>query len=148
MGFVSVQVPEERVLEVYGLLANEDSRGPAAGTDEDSVSEMDWPEDVVLRAARESAEPMRELLRVLLEAGDDGVTTVEIAEELDLARGAASVAGMLGAFGRRCANRYKMTKPLWSDEWEELDDGGTTTRLTLWPAYRDALRRFLDRNGD
>lgn len=153
MAFVSVMVPEERVLEVYALLAPEQRTGRdgAAARPEPDLAdggEAAWPEDVVLRAARESAEAMRGVLRILVEAGDDGLTTVEIADQLHLARGAASVAGMLGAFSRRCFNRYGMSDPLWEAQWEELEDGGTTTRLSLYEAYRGPLRRFFERNGD
>jgi hypothetical protein len=54
------------------------------------------------------------VLLFLAEHGGEEVTSAEIADAIDAERGWNTVAGMLGAFGRRSANRYKRPDPMWS----------------------------------
>lgn len=94
--FVYVPVPAVRVAEVFRLLA-----GLPGKTAEASDSER-----VVRRVFLESEENFRALLRFLASRAGQSISTAEAAEALGLPNGAASLAGMLGAFARRSKNRY------------------------------------------
>lgn len=96
MPIAYVPVPEDRLAEVYKLLAS-----PPAGQDGATVDEA-----LIEQMYRESDRPFRRLLEYLAERADKPVSTTRVAEDLALRRGTRSLAGMLGAFGRRSANRY------------------------------------------
>jgi len=96
--FVHVPVPADRVEDVYRfLLGLADTEG-AVDSDLDRL---------VNRVYRESDEQFRRLLKLLARHSGEPLNTEQVAKELDLDRGAASLAGMLGAFGRRAKNRYE-----------------------------------------
>lgn len=94
--FVYVPVPVGRVAEVFRLLASLPG----------DTAEASDPERVVRRVFLESEENFRALLRFLAGRPGQSISTAEAAEALGLPNGAASVAGMLGAFARRSKNRY------------------------------------------
>ncbi|MFL5913052.1 MAG: hypothetical protein ACJ768_21100 [Gaiellaceae bacterium] len=95
MPYVYLPVPEDRVEDVYRLLA---------GADE---AEAKLDQKVLLeRAYRESDGAFRRLLDYLAERPGEPVTTKQLAAGIGLERGTASLAGMLGAYGRRARNRY------------------------------------------
>lgn len=94
--FVYVPVPIRRVEEVFRLLASL-PRDTAEASD---------PERVVRRIFLESEENFRALLRFLAGRPGQSIGTAEAADALGLPNGAASLAGMLGAFARRSKNRY------------------------------------------
>jgi len=131
--FVNVPVPAERVQEVYSLLAQQ----PAGGSSRPSVGGADagWTEALVVRMFKESADPMQHMLRMLADADGAEVSTNEIAAKLDLPKGAASVAGMAGAIGRRVNSRYSMDGLPWTSRWRYVDPSdetkGTETLISL-----------------
>jgi hypothetical protein len=95
--YVYVAVPADRVQDVYRfLLGLADGEG-AVDSDLDRL---------VVRVYRESDEQFRRLLELLARFPGQALSTDLVAEELELARGSAALAGMLGAFGRRTKNRY------------------------------------------
>ena len=94
---VYIPVPANRVDDVFRFLL-----GLA---DDDGAVDSDL-DRIVHRVFRESDEQFRRLLYFLAQRPGASVTTDEVADGLDLFRGAASLAGMLGAFGRRSNNRY------------------------------------------
>jgi hypothetical protein len=95
--YVYVPVPADRVEDVNRfLLGLADTKG-AVDSDLDRL---------VNRVYRESDEQFRRLLALLARSPGDPLSTELVAEELQLERGPASLAGMLGAFGRRANNRY------------------------------------------
>lgn len=61
---------------------------------------------------------MRQLLGFLADHPDKEVTSEQIADALDAAKGWNTVAGMLGAFGRRASNRYERRDPMWELRWD------------------------------
>lgn len=134
--FVMVPVPASRVQEVYGLLAR--PAGSAPAHTEVPNDEGGWNADLVRRMFKESGDPMQQMLRLLAEADGDERSTNEIAATLGLPKGAMSVAGMVGALGRRVSNRYGMDGPPWSTRWRFIDPDdqakGTETLISM-PAW-------------
>lgn len=94
--YVYVPVPADRLEEVFRFLAGLNN----------GESERADLEALVRRIYRESDEQFRYLLLLLADRPNQPLSTEEVAEALDLERGTASLAGMLGAFGRRSNNRY------------------------------------------
>lgn len=119
-GFVYVPVPQERVAEVYELLAGEPKGAADVGVDRQRLRLLE-------RIYRESDVGLRSLLRYLSKRPERPVTTTKVAKDLELPRGASSLAGMLGAFARRSQNRY---------------DGYTPIETTYNPV-RDATELFM-----
>src|SRR5690349_13432275 len=95
-GFVYVPIPEHLVQKVFRFVANDgvDADGNGGST------------ALIERVYRESEDSFRSLLRYLAERPDTPVTTQQVAKDLKLYRGTGSLAGMLGAYGRRATNRY------------------------------------------
>jgi hypothetical protein len=127
--FISVPVPNDRVTEVYELLAHPTPQ-----------SNGHWPLELVARAMHESPPGPRAAFELLAERGDHGATTQELVQELDYKRGGAALAGMFGAFGRRCLRRYGQTSRLYVRVW---DPGLHEARYTLKPEYREAVLAAL-----
>ena len=96
--YVYVPVPTDRVKDVFLLLSGQHQEQSSADPDLGQV---------ITRIYRESEEQFRRLLRFLADRPGVPVSTLEVAEGLDLYRGTGSLAGMLGAFGRRSTNRYE-----------------------------------------
>ena len=126
--FVNVPVPASRVQEVYALL------GKSAATAAEPLGDG-WTDSLIRRMYAESADQMRELLKLLAKADGEEVSTNEIAAALELPKGAKSVAGMVGALGRRVNSRYGMEALPWTSRWRYIDladeTKGTETLLSL-----------------
>lgn len=126
MGYVMMAIPAELVPAVVELVEGQDRAFPglsvAIAASEDGFV-YGWDANAVRRAYKESADKMRAILRFLASRPDQEVSTEEIAEAIDAKFGWNTVAGMLGAFGRRCANRYGKPKPMWEYRY---DDRGRT----------------------
>ncbi len=116
MQYVLMAIPAQFVPEVAALIAAFDVSSPVLlpeASSDDGPMINGWTEDLVRQAFRESADPMRNVLLFLAHHGGEEVTAVEIADAIDAKRGWNTVAGMLGAFGRRSVNRYKRSQPMW-----------------------------------
>lgn len=87
------------------------------GRDDHNSEHLDA--ELVERMYAESHENHRALLRALAAHSGQWISTGELASELGKANGARAVAGMMGAFGRRAANRYEGRKP-WRSRWDPL----------------------------
>lgn len=94
--YVYVPVSVDKLEEVFRFLAGLNDAEPARAN----------LEALVRRIYRESDEQFRRLLHLLADRPNQPLSTEEVAEALALERGTASLAGMLGAFGRRSNNRY------------------------------------------
>jgi hypothetical protein len=120
--FIQVPVPRQYVTKVYELVARLD----ADGTPEAEASGRDDREDGVLTQAlvwriyRESEDPHKRLLEFLADHPDQWLSSQAVADGLGLEHGRRSLAGSLGAFGRRAEHRYSGQKP-----FESLWDGET-----------------------
>ena len=123
MGYVMMAIPEEFVPAVTRLVEGRQGSTPErileAPTEQGFV--YGWDRDMVRRAYRESADKMRNLLGFLAENPDREVSSYEIAEAIGAKFGWNTVAGMLGAFGRRCANRYGRSMPMWEFRHDNQD---------------------------
>jgi hypothetical protein len=118
--FVSILVPRQHVTKVYGLIASLESGNASpvaaqagAGSDGDA-----WPEDLIVRQYRESPESMKKFQRFLAEHPGQEFSTSEMAEPIGAEYGWNSVAGALGAYGRRVKNRYKRDSFPFQSRWD------------------------------
>jgi hypothetical protein len=140
MAYVMMAIPSELVPAVTAFIEGrpEPSVGPGAESPQDSAFIHGWDAETVRRAYRESADRMRGILDFLADNEDHEVSTGEIAEAIGAKFGWNTVAGMLGAFGRRSANRYGRGLPMW--EFRNSDDDRTLLRMPAGPA--EAIRSF------
>lgn len=109
---VMVPVPEDRVMEVYALLArakgavDQQPSAIAAATEAEAAPSTD--EALIARAYRESPPAMQRFLDYLVDRPGEWVSSRAAGKEIGL--GWNQVAGVLGAFGRRWHNRYQQPK--------------------------------------
>jgi hypothetical protein len=140
MQFVLMAIPTALVPQVADLLAGFSLTAEIAPGFESSGSKAgfpnEWTETLVRRAYQESADPMRQLLAFLADHADEEVTSEQIADALNAEKGWNTVAGMLGAFGRRSANRYERPRPMWDFRWDT--DG--RARLKMPAAVADVIK--------
>src|SRR4051794_34964806 len=114
--FVYVPVPARWAPQTYAFLAELAADDPEPEvTEPKNTADLDY--ETVARMYGESEAPHRRLLDLLANASDEWLYTSDIAEQLALPNGSRSVAGMLGAFGRRAKHRYKGQTP-WDTEWD------------------------------
>lgn len=125
-----VPTPRQFVGEVYALLAQlmgtteaEVAEG-AEGADEAVVAEeaagpVTADEDLIRRIYNESHEAHRRLLKRLADSPDEWIFASQLAKDLELSAGNKSLAGMLGALGRRSNHRYEGKRAFYS-EWDHL----------------------------
>jgi hypothetical protein len=125
--YVLMAIPTALVPQVANLIAGFEVRSESPVIDSPAVcaspSPSDgslingWTQDLVRRAFKESADPMRKLLLFLADHADEEVTSIDIAEAIEAKRGWNTVAGMLGALGRRSVNRYDREQAMWESRW-------------------------------
>lgn len=111
--FINIPVPRDRVQDVYELLARIAIDKPAQARQSGRVNgTIEWPEDLLMRAYRESPPAMKVVFDYLASHADKAATSEMLKNAI------ASVlkkpgykrdqlAGVLGAFGRRWKNRYR-----------------------------------------
>lgn len=140
MQYVLMAIPTDLVPKVAALIAGFDLAGVSSDVPATPAGNggliNGWTEDLVRQAFKESADPMRRVLLFLAEHGGEEVTSAEIADAINAERGWNTVAGMLGAFGRRSANRYKRTDPMWSSR--EGEGGGSLFKMPV--AVAEAIK--------
>jgi hypothetical protein len=100
--YVYVPVPASRVDDVFRFLL---------GLGKEEMAEGPDLEERLGRVYRESDGQFRRLLRLLADRAGQPLSSEEVADALELERGTASLAGMLGAYGRRSNNRYESFWP-------------------------------------
>ncbi len=138
MQYVLMAIPAELVPAVAALVAECDAEErpfPSQAESAERPMINGWTESLVKRAYQESADPMRRVLLFLAKHGGREVTSEEIADAIDAERGWNTVAGMLGAFGRRSTNRYGRKHPMW-----DVRQGETGTLFKMPPAVADAIK--------
>jgi hypothetical protein len=132
-GYVLIAVPTQLVPAVTEFIGRQSSGGGpsvreaavARVLEKDGDVINGWDQSLIERAYNESADPMRSLLRFLAAHADREVSPDEIAEGIGV-KDWNSVAGMLGAFGRRSTNRYRREFFPWETRW---DDGKTRIKM-------------------
>jgi hypothetical protein len=103
---VNVAVPRRHLARVYGLIAELDGGGiatpaPAAGNGND-----EWTPSRIRRMVQESDTAMRAILTALATHPEEWLTTTNLAAAIGGSADWNTVAGTLGAFGRRRKSRY------------------------------------------
>lgn len=120
MGYVLVAVPAELVPEVTELVERRRVELDVVADPAKSFLHG-WDEPTIRRAYRESGDNMRKILRFLAHHAGREVDADEVAAAIGARFGWNSVAGMLGAFGRRSANRYGKPLPMWEQRYDDRD---------------------------
>jgi hypothetical protein len=125
MPYVMMAIPAELVPAVSEFLEAQESRSDRVRLAErggDGAGEPGfvhgWNRATVQRAYRESADQMRALLRFLARNSNLEVSAPELADAIEAKYGWNTVAGMLGAFGRRSFNRYGRSEPMWEYRYD------------------------------
>jgi hypothetical protein len=130
MAYVMIAVPAELVPAVTEFIQQQDGtrkRAAVPESDEDGLL-YGWTEDLLRRAYGESGEPMKKLLVFLAESPESEFNSDEIAQGIGVTDW-NSVAGMLGAFGRRVSNRYGRARPPWVERRDDLQGGKWVKRM-------------------
>ncbi len=122
--YETVPTPRQFVGEVYALLARLMGTSEAEVTEEAAIAEeptgsVTTDEDLIRRIYNESHEAHRRLLKRLAESPDEWIPASQLAEDLELSGGNKSLAGMLGALGRRSNHRYEGKRAFYS-EWDHM----------------------------
>jgi len=120
-----VPTPRQFVGEVYALLARlmgtteAEVASEAIVVAEEAAGPVTTDEDLIRRIYNESHEAHRRLLKRLAESPDEWIFASKLAKDLELSGGNKSLAGMLGALGRRSNHRYEGKRAFYS-EWDHL----------------------------
>jgi hypothetical protein len=117
--FIDVPVPSQHVTKVYELIARlETGREPEADASGSGERENGSPtQALVRRMYRESEDAHKRLLEFLADHPDEWLGSQAVADGLRLEHGRKSLAGSLGAFGRRADHRYGGRKPF-DSRWD------------------------------
>jgi len=125
--FVNIPVPRQYVTQVYGFIASlgghvGESAGQSASS-ADTVTDADesWTEDLIVRQYRESPPSMKKFQQFLAENAGKDFSSTEIAEAIGAEHGWNSIAGALGAYGRRVKNRYKRSSFPFNQSWDHAN---------------------------
>ena len=120
--YISIPVPRHLVVGVYAWIAAQggNEERPQART-ATRVEETGWSAPLLVRMVEESPIAMKYILKLLAENAETELPTRELARALIHKPEADSltVAGTLGAFGRRCKNRYQQDKWPFKVRWDE-----------------------------
>jgi len=142
--FVNIPVPSQYVTQVYGFIASlsgqtgESQVEPASSSDLETKSE-NWTEDLIIRQYRESPESMKKFQQYLAEHAGQDFSSTEIAVAIGAEHGWNSIAGALGAYGRRVKNRYKRSSFPFQQGW---DHEHGEMRHGMTPEVAEIIRRL------
>jgi hypothetical protein len=118
--FVSIPVPKRHLTRVYGFIASlEGTDGisqAALGLNGDG-STKEWTPELIRRQFLESPDTIKRFEKLLAEHEGEWLSTSDIAQALGAARGPKTIAGALGAYGRRVSNRYGMSNWPFENRW-------------------------------
>jgi hypothetical protein len=117
--FVSIPVPKRHLTRVYGFIAAlEDAQATAqAAVGNGDGKEKIWTPELLRRQFMESPDTIKRFQKLLAAHEGTWLSTSKIADALGAARGAKTVAGALGAYGRRVSNRYRMSTWPFENRW-------------------------------
>jgi len=137
--FVTVQVPVDRVQEVYELLGRKPARPSFAYGLADDGHPRGWSEALIDRMFIESSGAMRTILGVLADKSPAFVSTADIAAAAGFT--VRQVVASFGPFKKRVRGRYGMA--LWPFETREFVDAGIT-KYSMSPATAARIRILID----
>jgi hypothetical protein len=118
--FVSVQVPVERVQEVYELLGRQPSRASVVHYVTEEGHPAGWNQALIDRMFVESSDAMQRILVAIAQRSPGFVTSAEIGAAAGMT--VRQVVASLGPFGKRIRGRYGMA--LWPFETRDFVDAG------------------------
>jgi hypothetical protein len=125
---VNVMVPRRYLSQVYGLIARLDdggaqpsssdgspapagaSAGGANGAGASATVSDEWTPSRLRRAVRESSPALREIFMALADKPGQWLSMPDLAAAIGPTADWKTVAGTLGAFGRRLKSRYGLEK--------------------------------------
>jgi hypothetical protein len=128
MSYIMMAIPAELVPAVTEFIERrQEDTLPRLTSPTEKGFVHGWNRETVRRAYRESGDEMRRLLGFLAQNPDREISSYELADALEARFGWNSIAGMLGAFRRRCGNRYGRTEPMWEVRYDK--EGHTLLRM-------------------
>ena len=125
---VAVMVPKRHLSKVYGFIAQLDSNSPEAGNspaEAPTDAASDWTSARVRRMVQESQQAMRDVLQAMAEKAGTWVSVPELASAISNNPKADwnTIAGAMGAFGRRVKNRYGIDKKPFERRYDHTTHG-------------------------
>lgn len=118
--FISIPVPKRHLTRVYGFIASlelpEGTTQARVGLNGDG-KQKEWTPELIRRQFVESPDTIKRFERLLADHEGTWLSTSNIAQALGAARGAKTIAGALGAYGRRVSNRYRMSTWPFENRW-------------------------------
>ena len=115
---VSILVPKLHLKEIYGFISTLDGEGkPTAET----MKAEDWLPDLIRRQFDESPEIIKRFQKILASHPGEKFLTSDMASKLKASKGPKTIAGALGAYGRRTKNRYKMETWPFKNAWNHTE---------------------------
>jgi|tagenome__1003787_1003787.scaffolds.fasta_scaffold20868490_3 hypothetical protein len=116
---VPVMVPRPLLTHVYGLIAKLHGEltapvdVPTQHANGDATTSNGWTPSLLRKMLQQSPPAMKDVLRTMAEHPDEWLTTKQLAEAIQNNRNAdwMTLAGTMGAFGRRLKNRYGIENP-------------------------------------
>jgi hypothetical protein len=117
---VSIPVPKRHLTRVYGFIASLES---ADGISQESLGlngdgkKKEWTAELIRRQFLESPDTIKRFEKLLAERAGTWLSTSEIAQALGASHGTKTIAGALGAYGRRVSNRYQMSTWPFETRW-------------------------------
>jgi len=131
--YVSVPVPSELVPEVYALIsAHMVNKGNGSRAVEDPSSgeaSSALSDELLKRIWDESGVTMRKALKHLAQFPGQAIGAQDLTKAVFGNPKGHKLAGAMGAFGRRCQNRYKGAKPF-AVKWNVLSSRWEYTMAT------------------
>jgi hypothetical protein len=121
---VSILVPKRHLARIYGYISTlDEDAASGASTPEaaEGAEEPTWTPELVRRQFNESPEIIKRFQKLLAAHPDAWFSTATIATQLNAAKGSKTIAGALGAYGRRTSNRYKMKSWPFRNDWNHIE---------------------------
>lgn len=151
IAYLEIPVPTHLVLDVYRFIS-----GSSKGQDTsipvepgiEAEGQQEWTTELLERMYMESPkQSIQVIMRYLADHPDQWVPSSELVEAVKEVRDkemkSGSLAGMLGAFGRRCKNRYSMDQWPMENKWSH-ERGEVIYRMPEWVA--EVIRRVSGQN--
>jgi hypothetical protein len=141
---VNVLVPRRHLSQVYGLIAQLEGAASVAPAEHRAATETEeqsdeWTASRLRTMVEQSGPAMRDILRALAERPGEWLTTEDLAEALTGKPKATwnTIAGTLGAFGRRLSSRYGL------ESWPFQYKRDHEARCWVYSMTRDTATKIL-----
>ena len=138
---VSVPVPTRHLGRVYAFIAS--LEGVTFDPKEPSLSTEEWDESLVRRMYEDSPTTVKRMLHALADQPETELTTTDLARVMKPDATWNSVAGALGAFGRRVRNRYRRSTWPFEMRW---DDHEARAYYKMSPTVSGIIKSYPEPN--